>query len=61
MRLSGIAENAMITTDWQRKERRKMSIFCVGQSSYDITIPLEGPLIENQKYRITTPFPFGKI
>lgn len=31
-----------------------MSIFCVGQSSYDITIPLEGPLIENQKYRITT-------
>lgn len=38
-----------------------MSIFCVGQSSYDITIPLEGPLIENQKYRITTPFPFGKI
>ncbi len=30
-----------------------MSIFCVGQSAYDITIPLEGPLIENQKYRIT--------
>ena len=30
-----------------------MSIFCVGQSSYDITIPLEEPLVENRKYRIT--------
>ena len=30
-----------------------MSIFCVGQSAYDITIPLEEPLVENRKYRIT--------
>lgn len=29
-----------------------MSIFCIGQSAYDITIPLEGALVENQKYRI---------
>lgn len=31
-----------------------MSIFCVGQSAYDITIPLEEPLVENRKYRITS-------
>lgn len=30
-----------------------MSIFCVGQSAYDITIPLKEPLVENRKYRIT--------
>lgn len=28
------------------------SIFCVGQSAYDITIPLTEPIVENQKYRI---------
>lgn len=31
-----------------------MSIFCVGQSAYDITIPLEEPLVENRKYRISS-------
>ena len=25
-----------------------MSIFCVGQSAYDITIPLKEPLVENR-------------
>lgn len=29
-----------------------MGIYCVGQSAYDITIPLEEPLIKNRKYRI---------
>lgn len=29
-----------------------MSIFCIGQSAYDITIPIEGALVENQKYRV---------
>lgn len=29
------------------------TIFCIGQSAYDITIPLEGAICENQKYRIT--------
>lgn len=29
-----------------------MSIFCIGQSAYDITIPLKEPLIKNRKYRI---------
>lgn len=29
------------------------TIFCIGQSAYDITIPLEGEIKENQKYRIT--------
>lgn len=28
------------------------SIFCIGQSAYDITIPLTEPIVENQKYRI---------
>lgn len=28
-------------------------IFCIGQSAYDITVPLSEPIIENQKYRIT--------
>lgn len=28
-------------------------IFCIGQSAYDITIPLTEPICENQKYRIT--------
>ena len=27
-------------------------IFCIGQSAYDITIPLSGPIVENQKYRV---------
>lgn len=30
-----------------------MGIFCIGQSAYDITVPLKEPLIENQKYRVT--------
>lgn len=29
-----------------------MSILCIGQAVYDITFPLEAPLLENQKYRI---------
>ncbi|MEG1301284.1 MAG: PfkB family carbohydrate kinase [Erysipelotrichaceae bacterium] len=29
-----------------------MSILCVGQVAYDITFPIDGELIENQKYRI---------
>jgi len=29
------------------------SIFCIGQSAYDITIPLDGAICENQKYRVT--------
>lgn len=28
------------------------SIFCIGQSAYDITIPLKEAIIENKKYRI---------
>lgn len=28
-------------------------IFCIGQSAYDITIPLKEAICENQKYRIT--------
>lgn len=31
-----------------------MSIFCIGQSAYDITVPIDRPLIENQKYRVET-------
>ena len=27
-------------------------ILCIGQSAYDITIPLSEPIVENQKYRI---------
>lgn len=27
-------------------------IFCIGQSAYDITIPMSGPIEENQKYRV---------
>lgn len=30
-----------------------MGIFCIGQSAYDITVPLEEDLIENRKYRVT--------
>lgn len=29
-----------------------MAVICVGQSAYDIVIPYEGELTENQKYRI---------
>lgn len=29
-----------------------MSIICIGQCVYDITFPMEGSLVENQKYRI---------
>lgn len=29
-----------------------MSIFCVGQAVYDITVPYTGPLRANQKYRV---------
>lgn len=28
------------------------TIFCIGQSVYDITIPLDGAIRENQKYRV---------
>lgn len=36
-----------------------MSIFCIGQSAYDIIIPMEEPIVENQKYRITESFECG--
>ena len=26
---------------------------CIGQSAYDILVPMQGSIIENQKYRIT--------
>lgn len=26
---------------------------CIGQSAYDITIPFDGAICENQKYRVT--------
>lgn len=29
-----------------------MSILCIGQSAYDITLPVKGPIRDNQKYRI---------
>lgn len=29
-----------------------MSILCIGQSTYDIMIPISGPIIDNRKYRI---------
>ena len=29
-----------------------MSIICIGQCAYDLTFPIQEPLIENQKYRI---------
>lgn len=32
-----------------------MSIVCIGQSTYDISFPLEEPLAENRKYRILHP------
>lgn len=31
-----------------------MAIFCIGQAAYDITAPYTGPLVVNQKYRVTT-------
>lgn len=36
-----------------------MSIFCVGQTAYDIAVPMEEPLRENKKYRITDTFECG--
>ena len=33
-----------------------MSIICIGQCAYDLTFPIQEPLIENQKYRIMEPF-----
>lgn len=27
-------------------------IFCIGQSAYDITVPIDEPIVENQKYRV---------
>lgn len=35
------------------------SIFCIGQSAYDITIPLTDPIVENQKYRILEKYESG--
>ena len=29
-----------------------MAIMCIGQSAYDILVPMQGSIIENQKYRI---------
>ena len=29
-----------------------MAVVCVGQSAYDIVIPYDGELTENQKYRV---------
>lgn len=31
-----------------------MGIVCVGQSAFDITVPIQEPVIDNQKYRIQT-------
>lgn len=36
-----------------------MSIFCVGQSAYDITVPTREPIVENRKYRMTEVFECG--
>lgn len=36
-----------------------MSIFCIGQSAYDIITPVEEAIVENQKYRITEMFECG--
>ncbi|MGI6501701.1 MAG: carbohydrate kinase family protein [Anaerostipes sp.] len=36
-----------------------MCIFCIGQSAYDIIIPMTEPIVENQKYRITEQFECG--
>ena len=33
-----------------------MSIVCIGQCTYDMTFPIETPLVENQKYRVLEPF-----
>ena len=30
-----------------------MAIMCIGQSAYDILVPMQDSIIENQKYRIT--------
>ncbi|MDD4371160.1 MAG: PfkB family carbohydrate kinase [Anaerostipes sp.] len=36
-----------------------MCIFCIGQSAYDIIIPMTEPIVENRKYRITEQFECG--
>ena len=36
-----------------------MKIICVGQSSYDVTLPIEGYPIENRKYRIKESYECG--
>lgn len=33
-----------------------MSILCIGQAAYDITLPVQGEIIENQKYRVFNKF-----
>lgn len=33
-----------------------MRIVCIGQCAFDMTFPIQEPLIENQKYRIMEPF-----
>lgn len=44
------------------KNKRKdfvMGIVCVGQSAFDITVPVQGAIIDNQKYRIQTEIQCG--
>ncbi|OUP62438.1 carbohydrate kinase [Drancourtella sp. An177] len=36
-----------------------MNIFCIGQSAYDITVPIEGAIEENRKYRVLEYFECG--
>lgn len=36
-----------------------MGIVCVGQSAFDITIPIQEPVIDNRKYRIQTEIQCG--
>lgn len=36
-----------------------MGILCVGQSAYDITIPIQEPIIDNRKYRFSKEFRCG--
>ena len=30
----------------------EMRILCIGQAAYDITFPVDEPIVENQKYRV---------
>lgn len=36
-----------------------MGIVCIGQSAYDITVPIQEPVVDNRKYRIHTEMQCG--